>query len=280
MPANYSEIVGELDRVLARVCEPPVGVLSGPCLRTVFPSLVTLARAKAPVGAEGDRLRNLSVRANYASHDLLNLFTLASRMEWMLGLADSGTLSEGHFGEYATADIEGFHTQLRSLFDYLAQAMAPYASRKIPESFRRLQDRILCDNQYGAGIGQALADLVIACNWFGYMRDTRDELVHRGGRSIIFPARGEILFQTYGEEGIRHTFPPVMYNENVADFRLYGGMYLGRLSDYMEKWALTMATIAGVDVAPMQAGFCGPGVPVAIKWIQLARQRFAQCASA
>ena len=65
--------------------------------------------------------------------------------------------------------------------------------------------------------------------------------IHRGGFTLVFLEKNRILFQVYeaGYKG-KILIPEIMFNENVADFELYAGLYFGNLIAYLEEVSETI----------------------------------------
>lgn len=276
MPAAYDEIVQDLDRSLALISHAaPSGRIG---LTSKFAQLIASARMQARPAPDDVPLHQFYRSAQFAEQDLFNLFTLVERITWMRERVHEGIMSQDLFDRFATSDIDMFHIEFRSIFDYLAQAMAGFAKTQLPSSFRKLRDRILPGEGYAEEIGVEIAAAVTDCNWFGYLKDTRDHLVHHGDMTLIFPHERRLLFQTFANDDIRIIFPPVMFNENIADFEIYAGMWLGRLYDYLERWSERMFRIS--RVRPMgEPIICNGGVAVAVDWMRRTRTVFAEFAA-
>jgi hypothetical protein len=66
-----------------------------------------------------------------------------------------------------------------------------------------------------------------------------------------------------------------MFNENVADFEIYAGMWFARLYDYLERWAGSMLRIA--EIKPQgEPLLCSDGVAHAVRCVRLARDAFGR----
>ena len=273
MAVDCQGIVEEVDRVLARVAEVDVAGTRRMRLESRFMQLIHGARITAGPGAGDSPLRDLCREAAFAKQDLFNLFNIVHRVHWMRSKVLDATMPEDLFYQFAGADIDMFHVELRSIFDYLAHAMSPFAHAPLPDSFNKLRARIAGGEGYSAKIGQAIANLVTSCSWFGYLKDSRDCLIHDGDFTLVFPHASRVLFQTYEPEGIRVHFPPVMFTERIVDFEIYAGMWLARLYDYLERWANAMFQITGVPPYG-QPVLCSDGVPIAVEWMRKARSAF------
>src|SRR5262249_48674712 len=143
----------------------------------------------------------------------------------------------GRWNLFTTADIDLFHVEFRSLFDYVARLLRGISDRpkNVPDdrSFEALGKWIAKPGN-GRRIGEEVADLIKKANWFGKIKEVRDEIVHRGGETLVFFEKPHILFQTYKRHEKLLDLPGVMYNPNVVDFELYASVLYAYLIDYLE----------------------------------------------
>lgn len=187
------------------------------------------------VATGNENFSSLANYFHYVHQDVWNLETIALRMEWQKGLISRGELDKLLGSQFAACDIDLFHIQYRSLFDHLAKIIGILSGRPgtMPDSFRKLGDWVHRPENSNR-IDNDLARVVASCDWFTDMREVRDSIVHRDGRTLVFPEDNRILFQVH--EGFRNkvNIPEIMVNENIVDFELYAGLLAGYLISYLE----------------------------------------------
>lgn len=151
--------------------------------------------------------------------------------------------------EYGALDIELFHVKLRSIFDHVAKIIGlisdkpgqvkgqggPYVS------FETLKNWVKKKDSDGQKIGTDLAKFMLSCEWFDDLRGVRNTIMHYLVYTLVLPPKEDkILFQVddMSKNRIsRKVQQPeeVMYNENLANFELYAGLYIGYLIAYLEE---------------------------------------------
>jgi len=168
--------------------------------------------------------------------DVWNLETIILRLDWQKELIAKGELNDIMGSMFSACDIDLFHVQYRSLFNRIAKIIGLLTGRPgtLPESFRRLRNWIRKPENAGR-IDNDLAEFVASCDWFLELMSVRDSIVHRAGRTIVFPEKNRILFQVHEDYKKRLHIPEIMFNENVVDFELYAGMFVGYLLWYLEE---------------------------------------------
>lgn len=188
-----------------------------------------------------------------AQDDLFNITTLLLRLEWQRTLTGDGELDRFRAANFAQADINSFHVEMRSFFDHVAHGIAASAGKKgqLPsDSFRALRKYATKNPERTiALLGKTLADSVTQCEWFVDLRDVRDDLVHRGGSILVFPHEDRLLFQCYVGFAQRVRMPAIMFNENVADFELYAGLLLGQTLALLERVAVGIRDRLGIPAS-------------------------------
>jgi hypothetical protein len=190
-------------------------------------------------------------------------------LEWQKSLISKGELDRLLGSRFAACDIDLFHVQYRSLFDHLAKiiGMLSGMTRSMPDSFRKLRERV--DRLNAAGtIDNQLATVIRSCDWFSDMREVRDSIVHRDGRTLVFPEENRILFQVH--EGFRNkvNIPEIMFNENIVDFELYAGLLAGYLIAYLEEVAELAKQRLDLRTIGWDAKSYHGGLPVIYEWIR------------
>ena len=198
-------------------------------------------------GAHSNRTLSIPCRLlTQVTQDLWNLETLVFRLNWQKELFSGSQLDKSLWLQFAACDIDLFHVQLRSIFDYLAKLIMFFAAKSgqvgTEMSFRELQEWLIKNPGNAKRLGVDLATVVADCHWFGLIRDVRDSIVHRGGMVLVFPEHGRILFQV--NEGFRNKvhINGIMYNENVVNFELYAAILIGYLFHIISKmWQMYYA---------------------------------------
>lgn len=189
----------------------------------------------ANVVTGNEDVRSLANYFHCVHQDVWNLETIALRMEWQKGLISRGELDKLLGSQFAACDIDLFHVQYRSLFYHLAKIIGILSTRPgtVPDSFRKLREWVSRPENSNR-IADDLTRVVASCDWFTDMREVRDSIVHRDGRTLVFPEENRILFQVH--EGFKNkvNIPEIMFNENIVDFELYAGLLMGYLIAYLE----------------------------------------------
>lgn len=176
----------------------------------------------------------------YISQDINNLEVITSRLAWEKTLWNENQLDIGDWMMYAVCDIDIFHVEIRSIFDYIAKVLVRVSDNpsQVPdEGFNDLRNWLTKSEVNAQRLGSDLSSLVLSCDWFDQIKTVRDINIHQGGMTLVFPEKGRILFQIL--KGYKNLVfvPDIMYNENVVDFERYAGMYFGYLVSFLEEFA-------------------------------------------
>lgn len=167
----------------------------------------------------------------YIKEDISNIATIALRLEWSkdLWIRKELTYRKGLWPLYAATDVDLFHVEVRSIFDYVAKAinLSSNNPRQTPESFRGLREWIARSEGNVKRLGNDLAEVVSSCDWFDDLRMARDSIVHRGGTTLIVPDAARIFFRISLRPGLVKLKRETIYDSDVADFESYVGLYLG-----------------------------------------------------
>ena len=185
----------------------------------------------------GEKLPLISSFLQYISQDISNIETITDRLAWERDLWSNGQIDVGAWMEYAQCDIDLFHIELRSIFDYLAKILKRVSvnPEEVPDGgFNDLKNWLTKSDENAEKLGKDLAKLVSSVDWFENIKNVRDTNVHRGGMTLVFLEKGRILFQVYKGYDNLISIPEIMFNENVVDFELYAGMYYGYLIAFLE----------------------------------------------
>lgn len=238
------------------------------------------AKHEAENPTELDVLRQF----RFIQHDVWSIETLCERLEWQRGLWNSGEIDGSKWSRFATADIILFHMEYRSIFDYVARILALLSNkpgqvsaakprnRNDVISFERMS-RKANQPMFAAKFGADIAELFQKCDWFRQLRDIRNLISHYGGDTFVYEDKPEILFQVHDSRECydrKVTLPGVMYNENVARFDLYAGVFYGYLLWYLDEAAPVIAGQLHLDVIHDRSKSCHPGICVMQSWMSKA----------
>lgn len=217
----------------------------------------------------------------FIQQDIFNLETLLDRLEWQRQLWKNDEISDGRWQSFTTADIDMFHVEFRSIFDYIAQLLQSISDTpgSVPTgvSFEKLTNWTNKSESNVARIGKDISDLVQQAGWFKELKHVRDQVVHRGGETLVFFEKPRILFQVHdiGLKGLID-FSEVAYNQNVIDFELYAAVFYGYLVTFLEDVATTVFKRLKLERPIGSTRHFNGGIKVAKSWLENAVERFAQ----
>lgn len=178
-----------------------------------------------------------------------NMLTVIERLDWMRDVAETSEHIRSQWHNYASADIESWHVNFRSLLDHVALVVAELADRnkQVPhDSFRKLYERSRPsrlqaqeDASYAQKLGGDWLKLVQGATWFEQIVSVRDAILHLGGQTMVFEGPGEgILFQVRGERyQCLVNNVPLMFNKNVVFFDRYAAHLMSHLMVFLEDFA-------------------------------------------
>lgn len=175
--------------------------------------------------------------------DFSNITTIVFRLKWLNDLWTRNEIDNTLWMKFGECDISFFHIEFRSLFDELAKSIRPISDvpGQIKDgSFETLKNWLKRSDGNVKKLGNNLAQFVLSCEWFDTIKQVRESVVHHGDFPLIFPLKGKILFNLYKKikEMQRTPLPKIiMYNDNVVDFELYAGLYVGYLIAYLEEFS-------------------------------------------
>jgi len=189
---------------------------------------------------EGIKFPPISSFIQYIYQDVSNIETITSRLDWQRELWKNNKLDVGKWMSYAACDIDIFHIEMRSIFDYVAKVIQRISNqpKQVPdEGFNVLKTWLANKKKNTERLGEDLAELVLSVNWFEDLKNIRDKTVHQGAMTLVFLEKDKILFQIH--KGIENlvNIPEIMYNPNVVIFELYAAMYFGYLVAFLEDFA-------------------------------------------
>ncbi|MBA7491737.1 hypothetical protein ES702_02285 [subsurface metagenome] len=173
---------------------------------------------------------------------------------------------------FASKHIKDFYVDYRSLFDFLAKAirLASDPPKQSSTSFNKLLKWIKNPNNV-MKLGEDLSNVVRSCDWFKDLREVRDSILHEDARILIFLDKDKILFQIYDKNWERKMILKpeiIMNNENVADFELYAGLYIGYLIAYLEEVSEVIISRLNLSIKKLTSKSCHGGLHIIYKWIE------------
>jgi hypothetical protein len=210
---------------------------------------------------------------NHITWDLWNIGTLIARLDWTDEAAQKGEVEIEVWRQFCSLDIEHFHLELRSVLDYAAMCIAACATRSgtVPQdSMNDLLKWLKKNPSNRKRLGEDLAALLEDVPSFPDIKEIRDEIVHRGGHTLVFERPGAgILYQVYNCYFLAVIKPVGGSAEgNVVDFRRYGSLLLAELLLFLEKLGDTLhARVPVQHIGIGDARMSGIGFETFIKWL-------------
>lgn len=168
---------------------------------------------------------------SFIMYDINDLHNILDRMQWQLELYKNDQMNISGWMGFTKLDIELFHIKINSILDYLGKILkrvSEYPDEVPDKSFSDLKKWLDKKEVNIKKLGEDLSDLFNLCEWFPDIKDIRDWDIHKGGEAVVFLDKERIVFQIYRrryEKSIE--IPEIMYNENIAYFDLYAGLYIG-----------------------------------------------------
>jgi hypothetical protein len=209
-----------------------------------------------------------------------NMLTAIERLDWMRDQADTNEHIRSRWYYYASADIESWHVNFRSLLDQVALVIAELADRtkQVPfDSFRKLFERSRPENlrarqgsSFAEKLGMEWLILLKGATWFDQIVSVRDAILHLGGHTMVFerPSKG-ILFQVHGgsyQNLVKNV--PLMFNENVVFFDRYAAHLMSHLLIFLEDFAgIVYGRLLRSRNPEDTARNCAPGWGTLRSWI-------------
>ena len=178
---------------------------------------------------------------------------------------------------YIACDIDYFIIKLRSIFDYIAKALAFVSGdAQIPsKSYNKLKNWIdNADNseRHVQIIGEDIAELISSCEWFDDIKNARDLIIHHGKHSIVFPQTTDIYFQLDKVRSDAVIINDVMFDNDYASFKLYAGVYMGYLKAFLEEFSKLIFERLEIPLQTTNNQSRHPGLAVIKNWIEHALQ--------
>jgi hypothetical protein len=223
-------------------------------------------------------LTQILQKHRYILQDLSNLGMVLFKLEWIRSHAQNNDSLKSLWFQFATTDIDYFHVEFRSIFDYVAKIIGDITNKpgQITDSFHRLQERL---NKPGnrARLGEELAKVVESVDWFPDVQRLRDTMIHSGSFPHVFsnPEKG-ILFQSYQnsvEPSITDEMVMYKYNRDVVDFQLYSALYLCKLLLFLDELAKIVRSKLSIKKGREQAKSYSPGLELILSWLDRLTER-------
>jgi hypothetical protein len=223
-----------------------------------------------------DRL-TLAIRS--ISQSEWNMLTAMERLDWMRLQADTNEHIRSQWYYYASADIEFWHVNFRSLLDQVALVISELedAKRQVSDSFRKLYQeshpKNICSREgarFAKKLGSDWLSLLQTATWFSDMVKARDHIVHYGGHTMVLSGPSEgILFQVHGRSYQNLVnVAPLMFNQNVVYFERYAAHLMSHLVVFLEAFASIVYLRLGRSRNPDDtARNCSPGWGTLGSWI-------------
>jgi len=220
--------------------------------------------------AIGERLHKLYRLFHFLHQDIWNLETIVLRLVWQKDLWIRNQLDETLWMQFGAGDIDLFHVEFRSIFDYLAKIIGTISDSpgQVPLSFEKLKNWTAKSHSNAQRLGEDLTRVVLSCEWFDDLKTVRDSIIHRGGYTLVLPVKGRILFQVHEGVSRKVLIPEIMFNENVADFELYAGLYTGYLIAYLEEVSVLIYKHLNLKKVGSNAKSYHQGLQILSDWIK------------
>lgn len=260
-------IIDSINRALNFLSEDEKGV----CLKGLFIGLIGFLPRE-------NREIELAIRRNfdYIHQDIWNLSAIFHRLEWFRQqVGDDPKRFMNNWIMFTRLDIDHFHIEFRSIFDYFTNCIALISRKPATiksKSWQKLLNWLDKNKTNEDRLGKHLCPLVRSAEWVLDIIEIRDGIVHYGGDSLVFsnPKEHGILFQCY--LGKNHKpkvdLSIVMFNEHVARFELYSALFFSYLLCFLDDFA----TIFNMEIKPniigSNARSYSPGFCVVKKWME------------
>ena len=266
--------------MLAKACSWIQQDQRGTFSSTRFDNLPISASAFAALRTSNDPATSQLVRSVGRHAGMLhqawsNALTVMHKVEWLKALVADGGLHEDAWLAYSPSDMYVLLAEIRSGYDHAAhivQSVAKNPGQVGERSFTKLLNWAHDPKKRAADIlGTDLhAILPGTSGSFWAVRESRDDLAHRGARLLVFPWKGEIAFMLTGGTQ-RSPDPSMMLNANVICFRRYSAYHACRLLLFLEDLALLIFKRLALPQVGLGQGVmaCNPGLAVLREWARL-----------
>ena len=194
--------------------------------------------------------------------------TIALRLVWLKDLWIQKRLDDVVWMQFVPCDIDLFHVEFRAVFDYLAKIIHIVSNlpRQVPSNFTILKEWVAKSDRNAKRLGD-LAEVLLSCDWFDDLKEIRNSIIHKGWFTLAFLERSKILFQVYGMKKEVLT-SEIVFKDNVVDFELYAGLYIGYLIAYLEKVSEMIFKHQNLEKIDCNAKSYHQGLRVVRGWIE------------
>jgi hypothetical protein len=216
-----------------------------------------------------DKLNSLLSYLNLVTSDLWYLYTICHQLKWQIDLAAEKKLDAGWYRNYTQVGIDAFHTKYRSIFDTIARVVGLLSVHEgVPKSFSDLQKWIKKKDSAKILGNVDLLNLIASCEWYADVKSVREKIIHNNAQTMVFFPAPAILFQVHKGYKTKINISEVMFNENLVDFELYAGIYLGYLLWYLEELARIARPTLRLSNYNSQPKSIHPGIGVIKEWME------------
>jgi len=205
---------------------------------------------------------------SFIDQDVRNIKNIILRLDWQKSLYDNKEIDEILWMNFSACDIDYFHVEFRSFFDYLAKGVrliSDYPEQIPQKSFNKFRNWIIKNE---SKIETDLAKIILSCEWFNDLKEVRESLVHNGGFTQVFLVPDRITFQVIEEWNNEILIPEIMHNKNIVDFELYAGLYFGYLIAYLEEISGIFDKRLDLEKLGSDGKSYHPGLEVIKNWIE------------
>jgi hypothetical protein len=177
--------------------------------------------------------------------NLQTICNLLDHARWLTNQLLEGNLPPGAWQAYFRTDIHTFHSEIRSIFDHLAEALDG-GRNVLPDSFEKLKNgvEINGNSKYGTRLDANIIALIKECEWFTELRASRNAIEHQGFDAAIRfePGQNKAFFklerhQVGGYFKLPERFPKA---SEYVQFEIYAGYYMGRLLAFLNRLSVLL----------------------------------------
>jgi hypothetical protein len=204
--------------------------------------------------------------------DIRTIVTKLTKLDWMNGLRTTGELDDDDWMFFATSDVVAFLANTRGLLDHLAWSYRVSSAHpnQVSGSFRKLRASLVNDEHspLDGNLPPGVPDLVRSCEWFESLRDTRDGLLHRDAKTLIFPGSDGITVALYGGGVMLPEGPGLVRDNDIVDFENMAAGVSARLHELLEESSAAIAAHIGLGEDSLPGWSRHPGLCVVAHWTQ------------
>lgn len=225
---------------------------------------------RVAINEDGTLKYLLPARDSFSSifNKFWNITIIVDRLAWTKNLALRGLIEELRSSAYFRIDITHFHTEIRSILDYIANIIGVFFKQtgQIPSSFNKLKQRI---KKYEKKLNAEIYELIESISWFDEIRTIRDSLIHNHGKTFTpLKATPYIGFQVNDETGrnlVNKNFLEI--GNNIVSVEKYVAYYMALLINFLNDIGSTLLNLRIDGFMPQRMYIQGAGLPVLKEWI-------------